>query len=276
MSSGMSLNEVDEYRANAQERWQEEIDALGNMSSEEAFTHLIFIDSMLSMQYEAFNLKVSAAVQDQYATDEGLASQMDSDYTTIGNAELAIYNDQQVLNDPNASQADKNAATTDIQNQNMIKNNAAQNENECAAQLDYDLNYSGAYSQGTIDTMEAAIGAVIPDEGAWSCSNGATPDPDNQSYINDTNTTQSNQWLATEPQFAQDGSVTKNGDPSQVDQTNNEFQTMQDQFSGLNNSIGVRMRMQKSNISMTQSLIHTVDSSYISSEKTMVQNGLPS
>lgn len=276
MSSGMSLNEVDEYRANAQERWQEEIDALGNMSSEEAFTHLIFIDSMLSMQYEAFNLKVSAAVQDQYATDEGLASQMDSDYTTIGNAELAIYNDQQVLNDPNASQADKNAATTDIQNQNVIKNNAAQNENECAAQLDYDLNYSGAYSQGTIDTMEAAIGAVIPDEGAWSCSNGATPDPDNQSYINDTNTTQSNQWLATEPQFAQDGSVTKNGDPSQVDQTNNEFQTMQDQFSGLNNSIGVRMRMQKSNISMTQSLIHTVDSSYISSEKTMVQNALPS
>lgn len=276
MSSGMSLNEVDEYRANAQERWQEEIDALGNMSSEEAFTHLIFIDSMLSMQYEAFNLKVSAAVQDQYATDEGLASQMDSDYTTIGNAELAIYNDQQVLNDPNASQADKNAATTDIQNQNMIKNNAAQNENECAAQLDYDLNYSGAYSQGTIDTMEAAIGAVIPDEGAWSCSNGATPDPDNQSYINDTNTTQSNQWLATEPQFAQDGSVTKNGDPSQVDQTNNEFQTMQDQFSGLNNSIGVRMRMQKSNISMTQSLVHTVDSSYVSSEKTMVQNALPS
>lgn len=276
MSSGMSLNEVDEYRANAQERWQEEIDALGNMSSEEAFTHLIFIDSMLSMQYEAFNLKVSAAVQDQYATDEGLASQMDSDYTTIGNAQLAIYNDQQVLNDPNASQADKDAATTDIQNQNFIKNNAAQNENECAAQLDYDLNYSGAYSQGTIDTMEAAIGAVIPDEGAWSCSNGATPDPDNQSYINDTNTTQSNQWLATEPQFAQDGSVTKNGDPSQVDQTNNEFQTMQDQFSGLNNSIGVRMRMQKSNISMTQSLIHTVDSSYISSEKTMVQNALPS
>jgi len=276
MSSGMSLNEVDEYRANAQERWQEEIDALGNMSSEEAFTHLIFIDSMLSMQYEAFNLKVSAAVQDQYATDEGLASQMDSDYTTIGNAELAIYNDQQVLNDPNASQADKDAATTDIQNQNIIRNNAAQNENECAAQLDYDLNYSGAYSQGTIDTMEAAIGAVIPDEGAWSCSNGATPDPDNQSYINDTNTTQSNQWLATEPQFAQDGSVTKNGDPSQVDQTNNEFQTMQDQFSGLNNSIGVRMRMQKSNISMTQSLVHTVDSSYVSSEKTMVQNALPS
>jgi len=267
MSSDMTIDQVDEYRANAQERWQDEINALGNMSSEEAFTHLIFIDQMLSMQYEGFNLKVTAAYENQYATDEGLAGDMQTQNTIIGNSENAIYNDNQILNSSTSSPEDKQNAQADKTQQQSTEYTAAQKENEDAAQLDADM-HSGYYSDAVATQVEDSIGSLIPDSQAYMSPNA---NPDDPQYVTNTLNQQAGAWDATQPQMS-NGNVTANGDPSEIDAENNQYQMLDDQFNGLSQQAGVQMKYQKGNFGMTQNICHTTDSNYVSQEKSMVQN----
>lgn len=234
--------------------WDQEMATMESLPADEALIYIITVMAPSADELEGHNAKEEATNMQQISTDQNLTNDMYAQYNQYGN--LRLEQDNGDAPPPGGYDAAESQCITQAQYD--------------ANQINYDLATAPVYKDNSSfttsvnDQMTSIFGGTqyITDPG----------DP------NATADKWSSEWDNIDPPTQVSGnSKTQNEDrdPSGVESTTTAFQNMQDSFSGISNVEQQILKAQKSNMSMTQSINHSFDSSFIDQMKPFVDGSKP-
>lgn len=268
----MYISEDPQAAQKAEQQYQADMEKLGTMSAEEAFMFLTWEFPLDIEQFQGFETKEISRDQTQVATDQNLASEIESDYTAYGNIQEQI---DAINND---------TGTGDITSLQQQQAKIMQDAQTSAAQLDYDLHTAPVYTSQTqpdgsnpfVDSCESSLTAILPDTSTWMYGS-ANPDIDDTGDgVGVSNSdTWSNDWTEAEPPTQTSGSdpnTNTDSDPSGLQSRESAMGSLHDNLTSVGQMVGEYLKNHTANMNQTYSIEHSFDGAIVDQEKTMVQN----